>query len=200
MNDIERKYDKFYTKRDLSKRLINFSLFSVLIYEDFFFEDFLFLDPCAGEGSFYDYLPEPKIGMDILPEEGRNDILKQDFLKWYPKGIKQKIFIISNFPFGKNSSLAVKFLNHAADFSEFICCILPKTFDKFSIRKRINKNILLFSKIEIEKNSFLFKNKPYDVPCNFYLFKKNKIDENFKIFIETEDKKNKNRRFCVCKK
>lgn len=123
-------------------------------------------------GLFFRNLPENKIGIDKDTHDyGLRNIIKSDFLTWHPDGIGNYV-TVGNPPFGRNSSLAVKFFNHAANFSSIIAFIVPKTFQKQSIMRRLNSYFHLHHEIEIKPFSFIFMEKPYDVPCVFQIWEK----------------------------
>jgi hypothetical protein len=91
--------------------------------------DFIIIEPSAGAGSFYNLLPkENRIGIDIeVSRPFENEYIRADFLTWNPD--KQANYLtIGNPPFGYRSWLALSFLNHAAEFSEYIGFILPMAF------------------------------------------------------------------------
>ena len=116
--------------------------------------DYLFLEPSAGDGSFYNILPEDRrIGLDIEPK--LDGIICQDFLSWEPKDIKyDKIIGIGNPPFGLRGNLALRFINHATKFCEFVAFILPPLFDsdgKGSCMGRVsNFNLIHTEKINTD--------------------------------------------------
>jgi predicted RNA methylase len=126
-----RKLDQFYTKSEIAKKCIdtveklcNFSNYDII------------LEPSAGCGTFLDLLPiDKRIGLDIDPK--LPEIIKQDFLSFIPNK-NHTYLIIGNPPFGKNSSLAIKFFNISAEFSSVIAFILPRTFKKASIINKLN--------------------------------------------------------------
>jgi len=109
--------------------------------------EYTFIEPSAGDGSFYNILPIYQcIGVDIEPQcEG---VEKQDFLRWKPD--TKKNICIGNPPFGLRGHLALKFINHAAKFSDFVCFILPQLFDsngKGSCKSRVKGMNLIHSEI-----------------------------------------------------
>jgi hypothetical protein len=109
--------------------------------------EYTFIEPSAGDGSFYNALPiYQRIGVDIEPRcEG---VEKQDFLRWKPD--TEKNICIGNPPFGLRGHLALKFINHAAKFSDFVCFILPQLFDsngKGSCKGRVKGMNLIHSEI-----------------------------------------------------
>ena len=51
--------------------------------------------------------------------------------------------IVGNPPYGKNASLAVKFVNKSAELSDSIHFVLPRTFRKPSILNRVSRHLHL---------------------------------------------------------
>ena len=88
------------------------------------------------------------VGLDIEPLS--DEIKQQDFLEWFPKE-SNKFGTIGNPPFGLRGNLALRFINHASRFSDYVCFILPQLFEsdgKGVPRKRvINLNLLHSEKI-----------------------------------------------------
>lgn len=90
-------------------------------------ENYKFIEPSAGDGVFYDLLPENRrVGIEIV--RGRPEFEAADFLSWKPERCGQKLAVIGNPPFGYRAWLALAFLNHAATFSDYIGFILPMAF------------------------------------------------------------------------
>ena len=80
---------------------------------------------------------DKRTGLDIEPKS--NGIEKTDFLLWKPETSNN--ICIGNPPFGLRGHLALKFVNHAAEFSDFVCFILPQLFDcngKGSCKSRVD--------------------------------------------------------------
>lgn len=134
--------DKFYTKKEIAKecydelkKIININDYNIL------------LEPSAGNGSFYNLLPiDKRHGIDISPEPNIKEIIKQDYFTYVPND-KLKYIVIGNPPFGKISSLAIKFFNKSAEFCEIIAFILPRTFKRVSIQNKLNLNFhLIYNK------------------------------------------------------
>lgn len=155
--------DKFYTKEEIAKSLISkidFSEFDVVI------------DPSCGAGAFYTNIPhKSKIGIDILPHiEG---VITADFLNWNTSElIGKKILTITNPPFGKQGSLALKFIKKAAEFSDTIAFILPLSFAKDSVKDKIPQNFHLEYEEILPDDSYLLDGKSYSVKCVFQIWKK----------------------------
>jgi len=152
-----RKFDQFYTCPLYAE------LFLDIIKEKLPWLSYdILLEPSAGSGSFYNLLDERRLGIDIDPKV--SGLLNMDFFDWkYP--IDKKILTIGNPPFGKNSSLAIRFFNHAGNFSSAIAFVIPRTFRKASVINRLHKNYHLIHDEDVPSNSFIFEDSSYDVPC-----------------------------------
>ena len=85
---------------------------------------------------------------------------------------KNLIHTIGNPPFGRQSSLAKKFIKICALFSETISFILPKSFRKESYQKAFPLNYHLIKELELDKNSFIINGELHDVPCVFQIWQK----------------------------
>lgn len=157
-HDNSRKLDQFYTNPAYAQQFLR-TISQTIDLTKF---DHL-LEPSAGTGSFYNLLDANKrIGLDLEPKAA--GIIKTDFFAWTPP-IGKKIVTIGNPPFGKNAGLAVKFFNRAAEFSEVIAFVIPKTFRKASIINRLNENFHMIYDETVPDHSFIFKGVAYNVPC-----------------------------------
>lgn len=95
------------------------------------------LEPSAGRGAFLRLMdPKKRIGIDIEPQ--KKNIIKMDFLKDYKPHKNDNYLIVRNPPFGRISSIAIKFFNKCADFGECIGFIVPRTFKRISIQNKLN--------------------------------------------------------------
>ena len=157
--------DKFYTIPSIVDKCIN------KISEVYGWNNWeLVVEPSAGNGSFLLKIPSSnKIGLDISPEH--NDIIKKDFFEYSPDKNKNNILVIGNPPFGKISSLAIKFFNHAAQWANVIAFIIPRTFRRISVQNKLHDHFhLLFDEdIPIKPCSF---NPPMMVKCCFQIWEK----------------------------
>jgi predicted RNA methylase len=101
--------DKYYTKTELAEYCI--MKFNSIIKPKS--KDYI-LEPSAGNGSFSNYLfnnYKNVIAIDIQPDN--DNIKKQDFLEYSGS----PCHVIGNPPFGRQSSLAKKFIKHSATFA-----------------------------------------------------------------------------------
>jgi hypothetical protein len=134
--------DKFYTIPAISEKCLD------RIGSHYNWSDWgLVIEPSAGNGSFLTRIPvDNKIGIDISPEH--KDIIKQDFLTYTPPP-SGKILIVGNPPFGRISSLAIKFFNHASKWADVIAFIIPRTFRRVSVQNKLNLHFHLVFDEEI---------------------------------------------------
>jgi len=134
--------DQFFTPKKMTSVCWNIFLNQTGVNID----DYIFIEPSAGDGSFLDVLPNNTIALDIEPRH--KNILKQDFLEWKPKDENKNYIVFGNPPFGLRGHLALKFINHAHTFADYVCFILPQLFEsdgKGSPRKRVQGFNLVYS-------------------------------------------------------
>lgn len=124
------------------------------------------IEPSAGSGSFSNKIN--CIAYDIEPLA--DGIIKQDFLSL---DIKKdvKTLVIGNPPFGRQSSLAIKFINKSAKFADTIAFILPLSFKKESVINKLDEHLHLENVYELIDNTFYFEDKTFKIPCAFFVFK-----------------------------
>ena len=124
--------------------------------------DYNIVEPSAGTGSFYDLLPVAnRIGIDIeVSEKYQNEYIHSDFLTWNPKPNNRPFITIGNPPFGYRGWLALSFLNHAAEFSDYVAFIVPMGFQsegKGSLKYRVKGMTLVHHEI-LQDNKFIKQN------------------------------------------
>lgn len=129
--------DKFYTIPEISVKCLD-RISSMYDWDEWN----LVIEPSAGDGSFLTRIPtDKKIGIDISPEHV--DIITQDFLTYNPPENTGKILVVGNPPFGRVSSLAIKFFNHASNWADVIAFIIPRTFRRVSVQNKLNPHFHL---------------------------------------------------------
>lgn len=178
----EQGLDKFYTNANIVDLCLN-SLNKTKNINNFE----LIIEPSAGNGSFFFKLPREKtIGLDISPDH--QDILKHDFFEYFPKEDfeNKNILVIGNPPFGKVSSLAIKFFNHASHFANVIAFIIPRTFRKISVQNKLNLDFHLIHDEDIPINPCSFTPKMM-VKCCFQIWEKQHIKRSL-VKLPTEHK------------
>lgn len=167
--------DKFYTSPKIARKYFKYIKKNINIKK----KD-LIIEPSAGNGVFIPLIKKISdnyLFYDIKPDN--KEIIKQDYLKLNTKKIllnNNKIHIIGNPPFGRQSSLAIKFIKKSCEFCDTISFILPKSFKKNSMRNKIPLNFHLIFQKDLPNNSFIINKNSYNVPCVFQIW----VKKNFK--------------------
>ncbi len=129
--------DKYYTNSDTVKLCLEFVSNNIRIQPND-----LIIEPSAGNGAFIcgiKKLTSNYVFYDILPEH--DDIEQQDYLLLTHSKINVlhehhseiKIHVIGNPPFGRQSSIANKFIKKSCEFCDTISFILPRSFTPLHI-------------------------------------------------------------------
>jgi len=157
--------DKFYTKPEIAKEIIEKIKEKLLIDTSD-----VIIEPSAGNGSFISFIEKLKgihLFYDISPENKL--IVAQDFLK-LKLNFEGNIHIIGNPPFGRQSSLAIKFVKKSCEIATSVSFILPKSFKKESLKRHFESHFHCILEWDLPKNSFLVNEKEHDVPCVFQIW------------------------------
>ena len=159
--------DKFYTKKDVAKLCIDLIKKEIKINKND-----LIIEPSAGNGVFMNFIKTLSKNIKFYDIEPDNDsIIKKDFLK-LEINFNKIIHFIGNPPFGRQSSMAIKFIKKCCKYGKSISFILPKSFKKDSMIKHFTIDFHLVKQIDLDKNSFLLNNEEYNVPCVFQIWVK----------------------------
>lgn len=165
--------DKFYTQKNIVNLCID-TLKESLININ---KDDLIIEPSAGNGAFITKIKtlcDNYTFYDIQPEH--NDIIKKDYLNYKHTESKQLVHVIGNPPFGRQSSMAIKFIKKSAEYADSISFILPKSFKKDSMKKFFPLNYHLLKEIDLPNNSFIIEDVEHDVPCIFQIWQRKNIN------------------------
>jgi hypothetical protein len=156
--------DKFYTKSDVAERLIE------RVFEHYNPDDFdIVLEPSAGSGAFLLHLPaDRRKGLDIQPDH--IEIEKCDFFEWVPEP-DTRYLVIGNPPFGRVSSLAIRFFEKSAEFADVIAFLIPRTFRKVSVQNKLDLNFHLVYDEELPVSPCCFEPK-MAAKCCFQIWEK----------------------------
>jgi len=162
--------DKFYTKPDIVDTCL--AKWRDIIKPE---AKDLIIEPSAGNGAFSNHFINKNNfkSFDIQPQQ--QDIIQQDFLTLDINQFPQnKIHFIGNPPFGRQSSLAKKFIKHICKStkSDSISFILPKSFCKESMQHCFPLDFHNIFQYELPDNAFLLNDTSYNVPCVFQIWKK----------------------------
>lgn len=197
-NKTTNNLEKYYTKKTTVDICLN-KFKNVTHYIGFNKETDVIIEPSAGNGAFIEGCKElcnNCLFYDIQPEH--TDIIKQDYLTFDYSNIRQKynnIHIIGNPPFGRQSSLAIKFIRYSCLFCNSISFILPKSFMKESMKYKVPLNFHLVSEIELDNEAFHVNGQSYTVPCIFQIWvrkntlrdKPKKLKPNGYRFVKKEE-------------
>lgn len=177
--------DKFYTRSNIVDICIKYIKTYIKIDKND-----LCIEPSAGNGSFINEikkLSENYIFYDIEPHN--DNIIKQDYLTLNTDDIQtdnSKIHVIGNPPFGRQSSIAIKFIKKSCKFCDSISFILPRSFKKDSLKKHFPLNFHLIFECVIPDNSFTINNNIHNVKCIFQIWIKKNIDREELVKYEPE--------------
>lgn len=129
----------------------------------------LWIEPSAGDGAFLDALGERFAALDVAPADAR--VVRADFLTWKPS-FDGPTIVVGNPPFGRNCSLAVRFFNHAASFADAIAFVVPRTFEKESLRRRLDASFWQVGELELAQDVFELDGALRSVPCSFQIWRR----------------------------
>jgi len=166
--------DKYYTKTEVVDNCIR----DINKYLQVDKND-LVIEPSAGNGAFINGIKKLTNNFkfyDLEPEH--EEIIQQDYLEYNPDShnLKSKTHIIGNPPFGRQSSLAIKFIKKSCKFSNSVSFILPKSFKKDSLQKHFPPNFHLVFETDLPDRSFLVDGNEHDVPCIFQIWTKKQFN------------------------
>jgi predicted RNA methylase len=110
------------------------------------------IEPAGGTGAFIQAAQNRGVtnvlSFDIEPKHSM--VKKADFLG--KKLTARDAVTISNPPFGRNNSLSIPFFNKAAQNSEYICFIVPRSWRKWSVINRLDRRFHLVADHDILVN------------------------------------------------
>jgi predicted RNA methylase len=135
--------EQYYTPGNLASELV--SVVARLVPD---FASRTVLEPAGGTGAFVDAavaLGAKVVSFDIEPLHA--SVERFDFLEAELR--LSNAVTISNPPFGRNNSLSIPFFNRAADHSEYIAFIVPRSWRKWSVINRLDPRFHLISDQDI---------------------------------------------------
>jgi len=169
--------DQFYTKPEIAEKCFN----TLKKFIDFKNYDYI-VEPSAGNGSFFKLIDERKrIGFDLDPKW--DGIVKMNYFDFLPND-KYKYIVVGNPPFGKISSLAVKFFNKSAEYADVIAFIIPRTFKRVSIQNNLNLSFHLIYNEDLPVTPCSFEPK-MSSKCCFQIWKKQDIPRKLTVYDKT---------------
>lgn len=152
--------DEYFTKPEVAKSLVK----TLKPYVKGA-KNTLYIEPSAGAGSFVNALKGKNIqAYDLEPKHA--SVIKQDWFTVSVDSDKHKV-VVGNPPFGFAASIAIKFFNHASTFADVIAFIVPRTFQKDSVKNKLNANFHLKYEHVLTKDesTFITDTTTQYVPC-----------------------------------
>ena len=171
--------EKYYTKNKIVLSCIQIISDNISIQNND-----VIIEPSAGNGSFSIPLNTTYnnvLAYDLYPEH--KDIIQQDYLTFDSSDIREKyekIHVVGNPPFGRQSSLAKKFIKKSCEYCDTLSLVLPKSFKKDSFQKTFPLRFHMIYQMDLPKQSFQVNGKDYDVPCVFQIWEKREINRTVK--------------------
>lgn len=126
------------------------------------------IEPSAGDGVWLDSLPVTQ-AYDLEPKSDRvkqADYLKTEIL--YKKGS----LMVGNPPFGRMGSLAMEFVKKGCKEVDYIAFILPASFGKESVKRRVPKSFHLIHQVDMLNETFRFERHGRKVPVVFQVWER----------------------------
>lgn len=161
--------DKFYTRPDVARACLD--RLDPAGYTRI-------IEPSAGAGAFSDLLfADPRLAgkveaHDLAPENPR--VAARDWFACTTVDPDDRTLVVGNPPFGRQSSLAVRFLNHAFDQvgAATVAFILPRGFRKPSVQGRLHPYAHLRADHDVGDDAFLLNGQPYHLPAVFQVWQR----------------------------
>lgn len=166
--------DDYLTLPDVANKCVN------LLATSLKFKPALLVEPSAGAGDFLYALKDwggkmrkvPQLALDVHPLAPG---IKQQ--SWFDctARLPKKTVVVGNPPWGMSASMAIKFFNHAAHLrAKVIAFIVPMTFRKASVLKRLDDRYELVADMPLERRSFyiLPKREVVEVPSCFQIWRR----------------------------
>lgn len=121
--------EKFYTRPDVAKELID-----LVRAMSWFATKTRVIEPSAGAGAFSGQI----VGCEAYDiEPGSPDVVCADFLSLDLSTDPERTLVIGNPPFGRQCSLALRFIRRACALADHVAFILPLSFMKESVQARV---------------------------------------------------------------
>jgi len=161
-------------------------------------KDDLVIEPSAGNGAFIESIKSVTSNYEFLDLEPESDKIRaQDYLSYTLRDDihYNSVHVIGNPPFGRQSSMAIKFIKKSCEFCSTLSFILPKSFKKDSLQKTFPLCFHLVHESDLPEKSFLVNGEEHDVPCVFQIWMKKeynrqvveKQEPNYYIFVGIND-------------
>lgn len=109
------------------------------------------IEPAGGTGAFIEAAMQAGakkvLSWDIEPHHSA--VKRGNFLEQRLPGISGAV-TLGNPPFGRNNALSIPFFNHAAEASDFIAFIVPRSWRKWSVSNRLDRRFHLVHDVDLQ--------------------------------------------------
>ena len=130
--------EQFYTPEATAEHI-----FVLLKEMGWLTDELTLLEPAGGTGNIIkaarNFGITNVVSYDIEPRNP--EVQLGNFLE--QKIAQTGMLTITNPPFGRNNSLAIPFFNHAAKFSDYIVFIVPRSWRKWSVQNKLDRDFHL---------------------------------------------------------
>lgn len=168
--------DKFYTRQPVAEACTQLAADALGIAPGE-----TVVEPSAGGGAFVSCIKKlttQHLFMDLEP--AHPEVSCADFLEFDPTslqaGSSARIHVLGNPPFGRQSSLAARFIRKACSFSDSVSFVLPRSFKKPSMHRCFPLGFHLVAETDIPDSAFTIDGHEHDVPCVFQVWIKRATD------------------------
>lgn len=167
--------DQYFTKPEVATFCVMDHLLPMISLDTF--SDIV--EPSCGEGAFLSALDQYTGNLIYFDIDAQDEEHRKDFMTFDMQHINGTIMTIGNPPFSGKTG-ALQFFNHAAKYSDVIAFILPRSFRKISVVKKMDKRFHLLYEHILDKDSFIFCGKSYPVPCVWQIWAKTSAFQYFR--------------------
>ena len=142
--------EQYYTPAALASELTS-SLAELVDRSDLPFAKRTIIEPAGGTGAFIEAAKQISatdfLSFDIEPLH--SSVAIGNFLDQQLGPVFGAV-TLGNPPFGRNNALTIPFFNHAAPHSDFIAFIVPRSWRKWSVINRLDRNFKLVSDTDLQ--------------------------------------------------
>lgn len=159
--------EQFFTQHETAERLSNW-----IKSQSWFADVTEIIEPSAGDGVWLKYLPVTQ-AYDLEPKaEG---VVQADYLKTQIPYVKKSL-IVGNPPFGRMAKLAMDFMKKGCMEADYIAFILPASFGKESLKRRLPKKFHLLYQEDLLEETFRFERDGRKVSVVFQVWERREED------------------------
>ena len=153
--------EQFFTQPETAKQLSDW-----IKKQDWFANVTEIIEPSAGDGVWLDCLPVTQ-AYDLEPKSDR--VKQADYLETEIP-YKKHSLMVGNPPFGRMGSLAMKFVRKGCNEVDYIAFILPASFGKDSVKRRVPNDFHLLHQTDLLEETFRFERDGKKVPVVFQVW------------------------------